>query len=289
MSFETAARRSSPSRLHHRADKAFGLVRAGEWRPVLNALRKWLYSDSCSYGLCRDLTVPIDVPEPAISVTIRPIKRDDLPAFTEIDPGRHDRLSARHRAASARLLASDIETCYVAVTEEGTPCYMQYLILPSENDKVQAFFEGIFPRLAEDQALLEGAFTLEEYRGQGIMPFVMEDLAEKARNEGARRLITVVFSGNVPALKGCQRSGFVPYMLVNQRCRLFKRRITFTPLPEGTRYPFEDGGGPTAPSTANGAFRRYVAGTLKRGRAGLSHPLPTRTRRPDSNRGPLHH
>jgi GNAT superfamily N-acetyltransferase len=258
VSVETAARRSSRSRLRRRADKAFGLLRAGEWRLVLNTLRKWLYSDSCSYGLCRDLTGPMDVPEPAISLTIRPIERSDVLAFTETDPARHDRPSARHRSAAARLLASDIQTCYVAVTDEGATCYMQYLILASENDKVQAFFEGTFPRLAEDQALLEGALTLEEYRGRGIMPFVMEDLAGKARNEGARRLVTFVSSENVPALKGCQRAGFVPYMLVNRRFRLFMRRISFMPLPEGTRYPFEEGGGPTAPSTANGASRRSV-------------------------------
>lgn len=284
---ETATRSSTVRR---RADKAFGLLRAGEWRPVLNALRKWVYSDSCWYGLCRDLTVPTDVREPAISVTIRPIKRSDVPAFTEIDPGRHDRVSARWRSASARLLASDIQTCYVAVTEEDAPCYMQYLILPSENDKVQALFDdGFFPRLAEDQALLEGALTLEEYRGQGIMPFVMDDLAEKARLEGARRLLTFVFDGNIPSLKGCQRAGFVPYLLVNRRYRLFMRRISFAPLLEGARYPFEEGGGPAAPSTGNGALRRYVARPLKRGLAGLSHPLPTRARRPDSDREPVHH
>ena len=72
------------------------------------------------------------------------------------------------------------------------------------------------------------------------MPFVMEDLAQKARKEGARRLLTFVSSQNIPALKGCRRSEFVPNMLRNRRVRLFKRRITFTPLPKGTRYPFEE-------------------------------------------------
>ena len=275
---ETAARRSS--RVRRRADKSYGLLRAGNWRPVLNALRRWVYSDSCYYGLCRDLTLPTHVREPAISVTIRPIERSDVPAFTEIDPGRHDRISARWRSMSARLLASDIQTCYVAETEGGAPCYMQYLILPSENDKVQAFFDdGFFPQLAEDQALLEGALTLEEYRGQGIMPFVMEDLAEKARCEGALRLLTFVFSGNIPSLKGCQRAGFRPFVLVNRRFRLFMRRITFTPLPEvnfvlgNVQNHFEGVGGPTASSTANGASRRAVAGTLRRGLAGLGHAL----------------
>jgi GNAT superfamily N-acetyltransferase len=219
------------ARVRRQARKAFRLLRAGEWRPVLNGLRKLLYSDSYTYGLCRDLTVRMDVPEPAILLTIRPIERSEVQAFTEID--HHATRPAFY--TWSRLLASDIQTCYVAVTEEGAPCYMQYLILPSENDKVQAVFEGLFPRLAEDEALLEGAFTLEGYRGQGIMPFVMEHLAQKARKEGARRLLTNVTSQNVPALKGCRRAGFVPNMLINRRFRLFKRRVTFTPLPERTR------------------------------------------------------
>jgi GNAT superfamily N-acetyltransferase len=232
VSFERAVRRTSRSRVRRWAGKAFGLLRAGEWRPVANGLRKLLYSDSYAYGLCRDLTVPMDVPKPAIVRTIRPIERSDVRAFTEIDPTR-EQIGEVWR----RLLSSDIQTCYVAVTKEGAPCNMQYLILPSENDKVQGVLEGILPRLAEDEALLEAGFTLEEYRGQGIMPFVMEDLAQKARKEGARRLLTFVSRQNVPALKGCRRAGFVPNMLVNRGFRLFKRRFTFKPLPARTRVP----------------------------------------------------
>jgi GNAT superfamily N-acetyltransferase len=127
---------------------------------------------------------------------------------------------------------------------------MQYLIFSGENDKVERFFEGIFPRLREDEALLEAAFTLEEYRGLGLMPFVMNQLAEKARQEGARWLLTFVSTGNVAALKGCKRVGFVPYLLVNQRFRPFRRRIVFTRLPEGTPYPFDVEGGSAGERTA---------------------------------------
>ena len=229
-------------RVRRLARKGFGLLRAGEWRLVLNGLRHLLYSDFYTYELCRDVTVPMDVPKPAIVRTIRPIERSDVHAFTEIDPTR-EQIGGIWR----RMLASDIQTCYVAVTKEGAPCYMQYLILPSENDKVQGVLEGTLPRLAEDEALLEASLTLEEYRGQGIMPFVMDDLAQKARKEGARWLLTFVSIRNVPALKGCRRSGFVPNMLVHRRFRLFKRRITYTPLLKGTRYPFEDGGGASTP------------------------------------------
>ncbi len=254
MSSERATQRIPWARARRRLRKAVALLRAGEWRTVLRALRKWLYSDSYSYGLRCDLTVPLEVPGPAISVTIRPIQPSDVPAFTKVDRSIHDRESIRHRSASARLLASDIRTCYVALTDEDVPCYMQYLIFPSENDKVERFFEGIFPRLREGEALLEAAFTLEEYRGHRLLPFVMNQLAETARQEGARWLLTFVSTGNVAALKGCKRAGFVPYLLVNQRFRLFGRRIVFTPLPEGTPYPFDVEGGRAVERTAAGGI-----------------------------------
>src|SRR5438094_862646 len=43
----------------------------------------------------------------------------------------------------------------------------------------------------------------------------------------------------VPALKGCQRSGFSPYLIRVDSWRLLRRRVTFEPLPPGTPYPFE--------------------------------------------------
>ena len=250
MSSQGAAQRIPWARTRRRLKKVVGLLRAGELRTVLRAFRKWFFSDSYSYGLRRDLTVPVEVPEPTISVTVQPIRPSDVPAFTEIDRAKQDRASIRHRSASARLLGSDIRTCHVAATDGGVPCYMQYLILASENDKVERFFEGIFPRLREDEALLEAAFTLEEYRGCRLMPFVMNQLAEKASQEGARWLLTFVSAENIPALKGCKRAGFVPYLLVNQRFRLFRRRIVFTPLPERTPYPFDVVGGRAVERTA---------------------------------------
>jgi hypothetical protein len=40
--------------------------------------------------------------------------------------------------------------------------------------------------LSPDEALLEGAFTPESHRGQGIMPQAMASIAEKAKDLGAR-------------------------------------------------------------------------------------------------------
>jgi GNAT superfamily N-acetyltransferase len=246
MSSQRPTREVSQGGLRRLVARGIRLLRAGQFQIVLRVARAWFYSTSFAYGLRRDLTVAVDVADPAIAVSIRPLEPQDIPVFAEIDHSRHHRAVARLRFESGLLLASDIRTCYVAVTEDGSPCYMQYLILPSENDQVDKFFEGIFPRLADDEALLEAAYTLEEYRGKGIMPFVMDHLAQEARDRGARWLVTFVATENVPSLKGCKRAGFVPYLLRGQIHRLFRRRITFTALPEGTPYPFDAPSDPAA-------------------------------------------
>jgi RimJ/RimL family protein N-acetyltransferase len=99
-------------------------------------------------------------------------------------------------------------------------------------------FKGGFPLLAPDEMLLEGAFTLEAFRGQRIMPEAMSKIAEKGMDFEARRIYTFVGADNIPSLKGCKRSGFIPYSIRTDRWRLFRRSLEFAKLPAGTPYPF---------------------------------------------------
>ena len=132
-----------------------------------------------------------------------------------------------------------IPTCYVALTKDNEPCYMQALIAPSENARLQEYFEGFFPWLRPDEALLEHAFTLETFQGLGIMPHAMARIAEKGRELGARWVITFVIHDNIPALKGCKRAGFSPYLVRREKWRLFRKQLSFEELPSGTPYPFD--------------------------------------------------
>ena len=77
---------------------------------------------------------------------------------------------------------------------------------------------------------LEGAYTPEEYRGQGIMTGAMAQIAERGRVLEARWVITFVDEGNAASLKGCERAGFTPYVRRREAFRLFVRRVAFTPL-----------------------------------------------------------
>lgn len=49
------------------------------------------------------------------------------------------------------------------------------------------------------------------------MPHAMAKIAEKGKDLGARRVVTFVAHDNLPALKGCKRAGFSPYLVRRER------------------------------------------------------------------------
>jgi hypothetical protein len=209
---------------------------------ILKVLRQKVYSGSNFFCLRRDLTESFVAPTAKISLTVRPIQKGEAEnLFDATVPG----LSAAEvidRTGRMELFQTGIPLCYVAIDQNGDPCYAQWLMSSVDNERIQKYFRGTFPVLAPDQALLEGAFTPESHRGKGIMPRAMALIAEGARNLGARYVITFVAEENIPSLKGCKRAGFVPYMLRKTKWRLLRPRVTFLPLPQRQPYSREDEG-----------------------------------------------
>jgi len=204
------------------------LVFSGRARRMWSAVTYRLYSNSVSLGLRRDLRAPHAAPAARRPIHVRPLSHDDELSWLDVrEPGLSD-AQVYARLAQVRLLESGIKTCHVAVEPDGKACYMQWLILSCEYQRVCAFFGNLYPRLAPDEALLEGAYTPEAYRGQGIMAAAMAQIAERADQFGARWVVTFVDETNAASLKGCARAGFVPYVRRDERFRLFRRHVSFT-------------------------------------------------------------
>ena len=225
--------RSAADQLRGHALRALDIVRlvlAG------NAAKAWwaviyrMYSDSTSLGLRRDLAIPFTGPAAKIPITVRPLASTDDLSTLDPAPGLNadERL---WRLAQLRLLRSGLPVCHVAIAPDGKPCYMQWVIPSSENTRLRAVFGNLYPSLAPDEALLEGAYTPEAYRGKGIMGAAMTQVAERASEFGARWVITFVEEANQASLKGCIRAGFAPYLRRRERFRLFYRQVTFDLLP----------------------------------------------------------
>jgi RimJ/RimL family protein N-acetyltransferase len=205
------------------------LVLSGNAAKAWWALTYRVHSDSASIGLRRDLSLPFSGPQAKITITVRRLAPDDDLSALESMPGLSPD-EAYWRLGQRRLLASGLQTCYVALAPDGKPCYMQWVIPSSENDRLRAVFGNLYPVLQPDEALLEGAYTPDAYRGKGIMGAAMAEVASRAAEHGARWVITFVDAGNEASLKGCMRAGFKPYLTRHEKFRFFHRRIAFEPL-----------------------------------------------------------
>ena len=206
------------------------LVLSGNAAKAWWALAYRAYSNSTSFGMRRDLSIPFSGPQAKLPITVRSLAADDDLSALEPTPG----ISADEafwRLTQRRLLASGLETCYVAVSPEGKVAYMQWLIPASENSRLRSVFGNLYPVLAPDEALLEGAYTPDAFRGKGIMGAAMAQIAERARDSGARWVITFVDAHNEASIKGCARAGFQTYVRRNERFRLFFRQVSFEPIP----------------------------------------------------------
>jgi hypothetical protein len=197
------------------------VVRSGKIAKLARELVKRVFSNSESYLLRRDLTVPFHAQAPKQPIEVRSIRDSDIPAILSARPGR------------LLILKANIPTCYLGITDRGEISYMQWLIGQGELDRFRPFFDGELRNLRKDEVLLEFAYTFEQFRGQKIMPAAMASIAEKGLLTGARYAVTYVQKDNIAALKGCAAAGFAPYMIRNERWRIFSFKESFSNLPDG--------------------------------------------------------
>ncbi len=207
---------------------SFDLLRSGGGKEMAAMLKTRIWGSQYSTLLARDMAIPFPAPQALIPITIRPVRPDDLSTLLdETEPGI-PAVERKHRLARQRLVDAGFASCFVAVTADDEPCYIQWLMTPDENALLRREFQDQFRPLAAGEMLLEGAFTPEAFRGQRIMPAAMALLAEHAGTLGATRVVTYVGLPNIPSIKGCERAGFVPYMTRQADYHLGIRRIQFT-------------------------------------------------------------
>jgi RimJ/RimL family protein N-acetyltransferase len=206
----------------------------GHPKQAVDEIARWVNSESYYWGLKRDLDVDFESAPAKIPVEVRPLTNQDIEAIAKISVTEDERLQFNRRVAFMR---DGVRTGFVAVSEANEPGYIQWLIGSGDNAFIRSQFHGLFPTLAKNEALLEYAFTFPNFRGMGLMPRAMDLIARKGAEIGARYVITIVSEHNVPALKGCERAGFAPYMVIRDRWRFFRRTVENLPLADGPQYP----------------------------------------------------
>jgi RimJ/RimL family protein N-acetyltransferase len=206
--------------------KGVWLLRKGHLGALLRRTRRLAWHDEAALGLAYDPRAPVMARVPRVEIEVRPLEEPDVPVFTSLPPASSPRVEALTRTSARDLIESGLQTCYVGVTEDG-PVYMQFLVTADQNECLHAIFGGLFPPLAEDEGLLEFAFTLQEHRARPVMPSVMLRLIEIAAERGLRRVVTYVLINNRSFIRFFVRLGFVPFAVRVARWRLFRRTVEF--------------------------------------------------------------
>jgi hypothetical protein len=213
----------------HKLKSSLSLLTEGYVSLFLFEMKRQVWSDVTSYALRRDLSLPFAPPPASIPITLRPFEAADGKHFGGRTGLLHRLTMTRtDRTSRAEFIKAGIPWSYVAVTEDGEPCFIQWLIAPSAGEKAEAYRKEYPPPLSDDEVIMENAFVPKRHRGKRIMACAMAQVAEKGRETGAAWVVTNVEAWNLPSLRGCLASGFHPYVFRRITWRGFKRTCSFT-------------------------------------------------------------
>lgn len=198
-------------------------------RQTAQVLRRRVWSSEVSFGLRADLTrlregVPAGVP-----VRMEHVESGGSGVFLG---ALETAVGSEHLELQNRSLMCDagVGDLFLARSAGGEPIYAQWLIHGGGQDAMHDLRPGLYPRLDDEEALLEGAYTFAGFRGQGAMVDGMHQLLVRARDLGLRSARTFVAAGYSPSLKGCLRLGFRLTELRHDRRRLGIRSNAFVPV-----------------------------------------------------------
>lgn len=188
----------------------------------LYQLGRQLYSHTIFLGLEKRLDESIPGKPSAYEYTLTPASPEDVDEFFQ--KMAYETKKSRYQVLERRwFYESGFHNCYVArASDTNELCHIRWLVT-SQDEKVRAeAFGSRLPKLKEDEVLSENVYTLEKYRGKGIQISVGLQVAEIARKQGFRRLITYVAEDNIASLRGSKRVGYQAFEMVSQRHILFR-------------------------------------------------------------------
>jgi ribosomal protein S18 acetylase RimI-like enzyme len=195
---------------------------------VFRELQRRLYASELDYGFEYDLTTHFPVPIPDIPVVIRELTTREVDIILNIHNGVMNFEELRERLERLLFHEAGIKTGYVAVTLDGAPCAICWLIWPKENQALKTFFRNRLPELQPDEVMLEYIYVAPAYRGLNLMHSLTCKLFALAAKEGARRAIAYVHSDNKRSLKASRIIGWRPFLVKRVNWRLFCCKTVFT-------------------------------------------------------------
>ena len=187
-------------------------------------LKRQIYGKSTFWVLERDLQTDNGHIPCGIEYSLRPASKEDMEEVLRISRSE-SRESVYDLIQRKWFCESGFYDCYIARTADtNDPCYIQWLVTSANVHMVSRGFRCRFPRLREDEVLVENVYTFEKYRGKGVMPSAIDVLSRLARRKGFKRMLTCVREDNTYSLRGFEKAGFKKFGEIREIRFLFSIR-----------------------------------------------------------------
>ncbi|MFD2790564.1 hypothetical protein [Arenibacter sp. H213] len=193
------------------------LIAQGDYKFFWNIFVKKIYSVENALGFRLDLEHGLKARKALIPISIRESIESDNSNF----------LDNRTTGLIERL-----NTCYVAVNKDDVPCFRCWLIDSSQNQKLKSYWGYTFPTLSKDEMLIENVFTNPKFRGLGIFPAVLYQISDLGKKLGAKHTISFGEISNKNTTRSMAYAGFKPYTYRQVKWFLFRKRVTFSDIPD---------------------------------------------------------
>jgi GNAT superfamily N-acetyltransferase len=180
---------------------AIGIARVGGLRSLLALAGSKLYWHGRFVRFHVDLAAwPVATPPPGPGIEVRRGTLSEL--------ARHRR---RHPDLPRQFYMDYTHGCrhhYLGLVD-GRVAHITW-VLTAADDPLQM-------RLGPDDIMLDGVYTLAEFRGRGLLATVERVILDDARRQGRRHAYTHVFHDNAASLRGMLNTGFRPIGVLHWR------------------------------------------------------------------------
>jgi len=119
------------------------------------------------------------------------------------------------------------DSCYIGRTiESDEMASITWLVSPADVKKTGS--EHRYHFLKKDEMMAENIFTLEKFRGKGVMDATGRQEEAIAAAKGFKRILCIIREDNIPSLKSCMRRGHLIYRRLMISHILFHVKVEIT-------------------------------------------------------------
>lgn len=158
--------------------------------------------------------------------TLLPASSEDVENFFQLMV-KESKSSQYELLVRKRFYERGFRDCYIGREDNSNEmCCIVWMVTPTDVKNTHS--ANIYPGLKKDELFAENIYTLEKFRGKGVMTSTGFQQEEIARKLGFKRMFFYVKEDNISSLKSCKRRGHLTYSKLLRCHFLFHVKIQTT-------------------------------------------------------------